>query len=379
MALTEDLKRLVLDATRQAEGPYISIFMAVHPNETNLQLDKAQYKNLVAAAQKAFTDLYPKKDWPAYAEKFALIGLDRILGRNGYRGMAVIASKDHVFRYDLTATPDDESYVSDNLYILPIIKDAQYNFDYDLLSLNKSGFGLYQARNGLINQVMLPKSAPTDLLQTLTEADAQDSAAVHAGNDIYAEPTLKEPNAADLTRYFKIVDQYIRQQFTLAEHMPLVLLGADVLQDQFRGISKNGMLADTVKLTKQPSKLDQGALNDLKDQISQQFVTQAKAQVHQDLDDARSGNREVSGVDNVVQAVVEGRIKQVLIRENTVEHGVIDLDLRIDTQSPQAAKHNLLNDIAVVTLAFGGQVHVLTDEEMPIGQSVLGLMWGKLD
>ncbi|MFD1671397.1 hypothetical protein ACFQ5M_04740 [Agrilactobacillus yilanensis] len=381
MALTDDLKKLVMDVTREGEGPYISIFMTIHPNDTNLQLDKVQYKKLVAQAQKDFIAAYPKREWPAYQEEFDMVGLERKIGRNGYQGLAVIASKTHVFKYYLTLAPEDQSYVSKNLYILPIIKNAQYNFDYDLVHLNKAGFSFYQVRRGLIKAVDLPAEAPTNFEKTISDpafSAAEAQAAEHSGNAVYSGPAAPTPRSNDhVAHYLRVVDQYIRQKFTLLDHVPLVLVGSDEIQDQFRSISKNGMLEADIRTTKVAAKLDQAALNQLKQLINDQFKAQVKARVLQELDNARSGGREISGVDNVVQAAIEGRIRQVIIRENTVEHGVIDLDMNVDTKSPKAAAHNLLNDIAVVTLAFGGQVQVLTDAEMPIGQSVIGLLRGK--
>ncbi|MCH4169946.1 MAG: hypothetical protein LKF36_01850 [Lactobacillus sp.] len=381
MALTDDLKKLVMDVTREKESPYISIFMGVNPNDTNIQKDKSAYKNLVAQAQKDFTSQYPKREWDVYQEEFDLIASERSLGRDGFQGMAVIASKTHIFRYYLNIQPEDQSYVSDNLYILPIIKDAQYKFDYDMLSIDKAGFKLYRVRDGALKLADLPADAPSDFHKAITDPllDAQSEVhPEHAGNDVYSTRDIQDvPKDEDLVRYYKAVDLYVRQKFTLVEHVPVVLLGAEDVQDTFRKITKNGMLESNIKITRVPSKLDQPTLNRLKDDINAQFAVQSKAQILQELDNARSGGRETSGVDNVVQAAVEGRIRQVLIRDNTVEHGVIDLDMNVDTKSKTAAKHNLLNDIAVVVLAFGGSVHVLTDDEMPIGQSVIGLLRGR--
>lgn len=375
MTLTDDLKRLVMDVTRTNEGPYVSLFMTIHPSEPNSQLDQSQYKQLVDQAQKAFTQRYPQKDWAAYQESFDMVGAKRTFGQNGYQGLAVIASKTHVFQYYLTLAPENQSYVSRNLYILPIIKNAQYNFDYDVIQLTKAGFKFYQVRQGLIKAVPLSDNAPVDFEKTL--ADPMFDKPDMAVDELQSTATAPVRSDDHMAYYLRIVDRYIRQNFTLVDHVPLVLVGANELQDTFRSITKNGMLEKTIQVTKVAAKLDQAGLTQLKTTLDAQFTAQAKANTLQELDNARSGGRELSGVDNVVQATIEGRVRQVLIREHTVEHGVIDLDMNVDTKSPRAAAHNLLNDIAVITLAFGGQVHILTDDEMPIGQSVIGLLRGR--
>ncbi|MCD2255580.1 hypothetical protein ACNAN0_00560 [Agrilactobacillus fermenti] len=386
MALNDDLKRLVQDATRSEESPYVSIFMAIHPNDTNIQKDKSQFKNLVAEAEKKFTEQYPKKDWAVYQEEFDLISSERTLGRNGYEGMAVIASKDHVFRYFLTFEPGNSSFVSDNLYILPIIKDTHFSLDYDLLHIDREGFGLYQVRDGLLTTVELPETAPADFKEAIKDPLlVGDNAQIHPEHS--TEDQWEETNRGrggldatvddNLARYYKIVDQYVRQNYTLREHVPLVLLGNEEVQHVFRTISKNGMLEKHIHITKVPPKLDQASLMKLKAEIGSQFNQQTNDRVLQALDDARSGGREVSGTDNVIQAAIEGRIYQLLIRDDTFEPGIINLDMQVDTISSQATEHNLLNDIAVIVLAFGGRVDILADEDMPLGQSVIGLLRGK--
>jgi hypothetical protein len=97
MSLRDDLQALVQDVG--VHGPFVSLFMPVHPEDVTMEKDRAQFKSLVSQAQTEFGERFPDAEWRPYGEKFALILAERQLISGTNTSMAIIAGPDRVYQY----------------------------------------------------------------------------------------------------------------------------------------------------------------------------------------------------------------------------------------------------------------------------------------
>lgn len=365
MSLRDDLQALVQDVG--VHGPFVSLFMPVHPEDVTMEKDRAQFKSLVSQAQTEFGERFPDAEWRPYGEKFALILAERQLISGTNTSMAIIAGPDRVYQYFMRLPLNPEVKITENLYVLPIIENDQYNINYDLLALEKESFCVFSVHGHDVTEVDLPDKAPTKRSAAIgTElkngSDLQRSSGTKGSSVFHGRDPKEEADRADEERYFKMVDDWVRANISVPTHARVILMAVDEVQGEYRKISKSGVLMDQPRVAKMPPKLTKDVLHDIAVDLEQELRTMAKGQLQKALDDARSGNRYSSATPDIARAAVEGRIDTLVVKRGASAHGAIGFDHTVDRESEEARANNLLNDIAVVVLGYGGHVFVQGDD-----------------
>ncbi|MFT8411485.1 MAG: hypothetical protein ABF743_03735 [Schleiferilactobacillus perolens] len=365
MSLRDDLQALVQDVG--VHGPFVSLFMPVHPEDVTMEKDRTQFKSLVSQAQADFAKKYPDAEWRPFGEKFALILAERQLISGTNTSMAVIAGADHVYQYFMRLPLNPEVKITENLYVLPIIENDQYNINYDLLALEKESFKLFSVHGHDVTEVDLPKSAPTNRADAIgtelkNDNDMQRSTGARGNSVFHGHDPKEETDRADTERYFKMVDDWIRANISVPTHTPVILMAVDEVQGEYRKISKSGVLLDQPRIAKMPPKLNKNDLHGVAVELEEELRVIAKKRVQKANDDARSGNRASSAVPDIARAAIEGRVDTLILKRGASAPGAIGFDHLVDRESEDARANNLLNDIAVVVLGYGGRVFVQGDD-----------------
>ncbi|ERL64634.1 hypothetical protein L248_0691 [Schleiferilactobacillus shenzhenensis LY-73] len=364
-------------------GPFVSLFMPVHREDVTMEKDRAQFKSLVSQAQAEFGERFPDADWRPYGEKFGLILAERQLISGTNTSMAIIAGPDRVYQYFMRLPLDPEVKITENLYVLPIIENDQYNINYDLLALEKESFRLFSVHDHDVKEVDLPESAPTSRPAAIgTElkngGDAQRSAGPKGKSVFHGSDPKEAADRADTERYFKMVDDWVRANISVPTHTRVILMAVDEVQGEYRKISKSGVLMDQPRVAKMPPQLDKNTLHDIAVELKAELRTMAKNQVKKATDDARSGNRYSAAVPDIARAAVEGRIDTLILKRGASAPGAIDFNHVVDRESEEARANNILNDIAVVVLSYGGHVYVQGEDGFQEKEVAHALLRGRI-
>lgn len=379
MSLRKDITALIQD--EKEYGPFVSIFMRVHAQEGEETKDKSQFRDLMDRARTDFEKKYPKKDWGIYEAKLQWIDDERIFGNNTAKSMVVIAGIEHVFQYYLDIDIENRVLVSDTLDVLPVIANGQFNVNYDILRLDKKTFGLYQVNNGLVRPYVLPSDAPTSIAEAIgTEitGGVQRQKAMGPGTHsvFHGHDARSESDNSDERIYYGIVDDYVIKNFSIKTQRPLILMAIPEVAGEFYKISKNLLLSRDIKIDKMPPKVDKVTMQKSADKVNAQFEQIALDGVKTQIDNARSGKRAVDIMSDITEDAIEGRLDALVLAKEAFVPGIITLNQEVDTTSEAAQQNNLLNDLAVTVLGYGGRVYILDQKELIDGEKAVGLLRG---
>ena len=97
---------------------------------------------------------------------------DQAFWRSSTKSVAVILTAEETLIHRLSIPVDDQYYVGDTPYLLAIIKNAQFNYAFYLLALNRDSMKVYHVENKQVTEVALPEDALLTLRLLLVKKSA---------------------------------------------------------------------------------------------------------------------------------------------------------------------------------------------------------------
>lgn len=348
------------------EGPYVSIYLPreAHEDVAAVQL---RLRHLITHAEEVMGTTWPDQDFSPYAEQFKVLfdTPQRISGAHGH-GLGVFSDGNSLLTFEMDHPVKETAMVTVQPQIMPLIADVQGRHDFDLLVLQRDQIALYHHDHDELIQVDLPEGAPRTLKGTLgTELRGGDLNSVSQGRGNvtfhgHNEKSAEEDN--DTRRFLQAVDTYVADQHSKPDQRPLALMGLPQTIAVFREISRNPYLTN-VELAVSPSNLSPTDLARAADTLRSDFAAIDRHNLLAALDNARSGDRVVSDLGMVIDAVLNGQVEQLLLQIGARINGWI-VDGEFDYTSEQAQHNNLLNDLAEHVIERGGTVRLLPEDQL---------------
>lgn len=149
------------------KGPFVTIMLNTHVGHQNVEKDQIKFKNFAKDAKRRFEKKYPEHSWDLFQTKIDELLADQSFWRNSTTSVAVIITPEEVLVHRLSIRVDDQYYVGETPYVLAVIKNAQFNYPFYLLALNRDSMQVYQVENNQVREVELPEEAPTTIEKAL--------------------------------------------------------------------------------------------------------------------------------------------------------------------------------------------------------------------
>lgn len=149
------------------KGPFVTIMLNTHVGHQNVEKDQIKFKNFAKDAKRRFEKKYPEHSWDLFQTKIDELLADQSFWRNSTTSVAVIITPEDVLVHRLSIRVDDQYYVGETPYVLAVIKNAQFNYPFYLLALNRDSMQVYQVENNQVREVELPEEAPTTIEKAL--------------------------------------------------------------------------------------------------------------------------------------------------------------------------------------------------------------------
>jgi hypothetical protein len=264
--------------------------------------------------------------------------------------------------------------VADSFHVKPLIRFVQSADRYQVLCLSRDGAALYEGNRDALDAI---GPAP-DIPRTSAEAkghaaDVSRGAVVTYGSPSAGDPTVrhgfgsaKDAADTDAERFFRAVDRGVLDHHSRPSGLPLILVTATENQDLFRRVSHNPALqADGVR--QDPASLSNDALRDAVWQVVQPQYLQRLAGLVATFEEARSKHQGSGDLADIAQAAIAGRVDTILVDADRMVPGTLDpASGRIAFQElAQPDVDDLVDDLAELVLAKGGEVVVVPSDRMP--------------
>ncbi|WP_368252093.1 hypothetical protein [Enterococcus sp. 2201sp1_2201st1_B8_2201SCRN_220225] len=352
-------------------GPFVSIMLNTHVAHQDVEKDQIKFKNFAKEAKKRFEKKYPAEDWNNYQTKIETLLADQSFWRSGSTSVAVFLTAQNTWIHRLQIPIDDQYYVGDTPYVLGAIRNAQFNYTYYLLALNRDSMELYFVDNGQINKVDLPKGAPVDVPTALGEEitggnlnfrsqggqNGGQEAAYHGVN------AKDEEVEIDWKNYYQAVDTFLREELENEAGYPLYLFALPENQTMFKKYAKAPFFSTDANIPSSPATLSNGELNKIIPEIAQQLADKEIA-AYQNLLDKKFMDQLV----DILPASKEGRVANLFIATSNLIDGYgEDPDAEYD-------RRQVLNTLVINTLKNGGEAHILDQKDAPDEKSLTAIL-----
>ncbi|HYN42820.1 MAG TPA: hypothetical protein VE129_13640 [Thermoanaerobaculia bacterium] len=362
----DDLQNLLAPRTE----PCISLYLPLPRHGPDLAKAPVRFRALVRQAEDLLGERYDARQRKELLAPLAGLAEASDVFAPGPEGLAAFRAEGLFEVYRLWPAPPERAVVADSFHVKPLLKCLQDRHRAFVLSLGSRHVALFEgSERGLVPRLVpgLPvrvedSSAPGPGGRGGSSRGGPRSAASGSGK---ALAETEGGRREEQLRFFRAVEAALRE--TLDGRTPLIVAGAGTLLPLFREVcSHTGLHAEfvegavddvgTEKLHERTLPAARRALDARDDALVAEFRGQLDRGLAADI------------LTRVAEAAVLGRVRRLLIADGRPLFGRVDrttgeVTLHAGQTGPQ--DDDVLDDLAEIVLARGGEVVVLDPPKMP--------------
>jgi hypothetical protein len=170
----------------------------------------------------------------------------------------------------------------------------------------------------------------------------------------------------DAEKYFRIIADYIHNNYSKKIHWPVILAALPEHHSLFYKVNKNPfLLADGI--TVHPSSISEEKLLEFAWEIIEAHYVKEINKLIDRYNQERAHSRGSDNIDEIASAAIHSRVDTVLIEADRFIHGILIKESgKIQkTEVNKPIEGDLLDEIAEIVIRQGGEVWVLPREKIP--------------
>lgn len=357
---------------QQEDTTYVTLAMELHATTLTNDKDRIQFENLVSEARKKLedSDLDEKKQ---LLEQLDAVERDQGEYVKFIGGLAVYITTDEIYYYHLSIPVKDRVQISTLPYVLPLASNYQYTRDYNLLVLNRESIRLFEGHSDNIEELPIDEieDAPVDLETALgTEKDDRSKsfnsfsggkAQTSAGETAISHGDTSDEKDIDRERYFRIVDDFVYNNYSNENKLPLIVYTVSENQAVFRDISTNEFLADT-GINGSAADLNKNDIQERASETIDEIIAHQRNELIERLNETTPENRIENIPDDLASASLQGRIETLYLEKYFEIPGSINDNGRYEEDND---KNDFVQQIVQNVLRSSGNVYILDETETP--------------
>lgn len=328
----------------------ISLYQQTHRHAPDNRQDPIVFKNLLQQIENQLEFRLRKDEIQTLLQPLYELRDDKRFWNNTLDGLAILLQPGKGLLYLMPRPMQNIASVSDTFHIVPLLRAYQSAERYHLLGLSATEYKLYEGNRYEIQLIQMPDDVATTMTgvlgEQLSEASSTHRAARSGGSTVfYGQGGRREEMEKDIDRFFRHVDSYILEQYSKPSELPLMLIALQEHQGEFRKLSNNPfLLPDGVQASPDSMKTKELA-QQAWDVLLETYLLKTKELV-ETFNQAQSKFLASSDVSDITQAVLEKRIKTLLVEDDSNKTSAFD-------------------QLVINVLQDKGEVVVLPTERMP--------------
>lgn len=352
----------------------ISIYQ---PTSRDIKKDKLVFKNQLQKVKSSLLKDYKEAEVEVIMRPLHMIEQDLNFWIQTNDAIAILMNRKHCVVYNLFRTIKEFTSVSNSFHIKPLLRVYQSTDKYYVLGVNRQTFKLFYGDRYEFRELVFPKNIDITIEQVLGDQYRDygrgqvRSNQSGAGMYSYGPGSKNESIEVDIEKYFRYIDKFIHDNYSKPANAPLVLVCLDEYYGVFKKITKNTYLIskhinkDFMALTK----------DDLREK-SWKVIETLYLKRTEDLVNKYYVSKEISAasdaIGEIVQEVKNNRIEIVLIESDKVILGDFNKENEL-LELGDEYSYDVLDKIAELVLAYGGEVVMLPKDKMPSNTGVAAI------
>ncbi len=381
-------KDIVIDLIERCEGKAVSIYMPTFVSAREVRQNSIRLKSLIKEVKSHLSEAMDEASLKSYLTPLTDLVEDEIFWQEQDEGLALFLDANELTLLKLPINFEETVVVGNAFYITPLIPLYQGNGEYYLLSVDQQRPKIYQGskfRLMRVEELDLPESlqnmfdqyyefhshlqfhTSTNTPNPDRPGDREGMFFGHGGDDVDIN--------AERRNFFHRFDEAL-MDYLGKEDIPLVLAGVGFLHPIYKEANTYPNLVDE-GITKD---VDHMPIEDLHEKawdiVKHKYHTDVEQalNVYKNLKD-KSGDV-TENIKEIVSAAYFKRIHTLFVSENEHVWGEFDPDENevILDDKQNITNDDLLGTAAAQTLVYGGNVLVLSPEEVPGNQQAAAIL-----
>ena len=378
--LYEIVHHFPTDMIFKEDGPLISLYQPTHRSFPDNKQDPIVFKNLLRVIENSLEQLPGFDSIDTIMKPFYELKEDKDFWNHTSEGLAVFASREKCIVYNLHNPVKELGVVANSFHIKPLIKAFQSTENYHLLGLSRENFTLYHGNRYGFEEIPIDPDAPRTMKEVLGDqlSDPYLSHASYGGTGnpamYHGHGDVKDEINKDTEKYFRYVDSFVLENHSKTSKLPLVLVALTEYHSEFKKISNNPHLREE-GINKSIESMDLDEIEKKARTIIEAINTEKIQKMTEAYAQAEAESLGSSDLVQVAKAAFESRVESILIEEDKIVPGRIDNSTgKIksgDIDNPNF--DDVLDDLAELVLSSGGDVFVLTKDNMPSSTGIAAI------
>lgn len=389
-------RQSLFELAAEREGPCISLYLPTERRGPDTQQGPIRLKNLLGQVETELAALGQRT--PAIEQLLApaqALVTNNLFWQYQSDGLALLLAPGMLESYRLPLQFDETVMVNDRFYLKPLLTMLSSDGTFYLLALRQGGVRLLQGSRFSLAEIELGDDVPTSLAEALKYDDFETTLRFHIASrpstgsnrgapDRGAAMYHGQGGAADdanikeqIIRFFRALDNGVRDLLTGSQQPPLVLAGIDYLRGLYRQVNQYNTLVDE-EVVNDPEALTTSELHQRAWAIVEPIFTKAR----QDAVDAYhhlagSGDaRAAQTIETIAPAAYFQRVDTLLMPHDLVQWGAFDAEANRVTLHPdrQPGDQDLIDFAALHTLQNGGTVYLVEPGNLPAGAQLAAIL-----
>lgn len=362
----DDLRNLLAPRTE----PCISLYLPLPRHGADLAMAPVRFRNLVRQAEALLAERYDARRTGELLAPLSGLAAAVDVFTPGPEGLAAFRADGLLETYRIWPPPPERAVVADSFHVKPLLRSLQDRNRYHVLAVGSRRVALFDgSERGLVPRA-LPGLPPAAEAMGLGEAGGRGGGP-RGGTRSASSGSGKAPAESDggrreeTLRLFRAADAALRE--ALRGPTPILLAGAGSALPAFREVcSHPALFPEAVE-----GAVDDVGAEELHDRafpVARRALEARNAALAEEFQRAHDRGLASDVLTTVAEAAVAGRVRRLLVADGRPLFGRMDratgeVTLHAGQTGPQ--DDDVLDDLAEVVLARGGDVLVLEAGEMP--------------
>jgi hypothetical protein len=349
-------------------SPGVSLYLPTHHAGRDVRQDPIRLKNLAREAEEALPAAGVRNgEIPEILGPVKRLLDDALFWRYQNLGLAIFLAPRWNRFFRLPIAFEELAIVGDRFHLKPLLPLMSNSISFCVLALSQRRVRLFHCRNYGTQEIDLDGRVPRNREEALAWEGGGEARLDGTHDRQRASGTNRADHLLDLERYCHLIDNGIGQLLP-DPHTPLVLSGTEPLVSLYREVSSHPEL-EPAPIPGNPDQLDADEFHARGWRVVrprfERLVEERKSRF-EELANKRSPTAAVR-LEVTVPASANGRVDTLFVPRSQQCWGRFDREAQTVAVHPhrEPGDEDLLDLAAVQTFAHGGNVHVLSPDEIP--------------
>lgn len=310
-----------------------------------------------------------------------LIG-DRVFWQNQKQGLAIFVNSNHFSYYRLPSEVPEIATVSKYFNIIPLVSEVMFNKIFYVLALSRNLNRIFRCTKGSVEQIEV-EGVPESIQEILQYDESEKTLQYHSSGGesaiFHGQGVVDDDKKEELLQYFRMIDQGLNKYLNARNKknkLPLIVMCVKELFPLYKEVNTYSNLLEK-SVEGNPDDASPDSIKNSALDIASEYFYKQLDNINSMYHDLKGTGKTSTQLEDIVSASAFSRVENLLLKKNVSQYGRFDAEENkvqlVNKGNGEKGIYDLYNFAAISTIANGGQVYVLDEDQMPDGEDIIAM------